>query len=353
MIDNKKILITGGAGFIGGCLVRTLLRGTNSRIYNLDYMGYASDLSWLAEFKDIESRHKHLLVDLNNEQDTFLALEKADPDIIFHLAAESHVDRSIDNPVSFVRSNIIGTFNLLQASLKHFNKLNKKRKSEFRLLHVSTDEVFGTLNYNKSFTEESNYSPRSPYSATKASSDHLVNAWHHTYGLPVVMTNCSNNYGPYQFPEKLIPLAINKALNNQTIDLYGDGKQIRDWLYIDDHVNALLRAAIDGKIGEKYCIGGHNAKTNREIISLICECLDICKPQNKKYSSLIRYVKDRPGHDRRYSIDASKIKNQLQWDTKYEISEGIRNTVNWYIDNQKWCETVLRKANYGGERLGN
>jgi len=348
----KRILITGGAGFIGGTLIRRLLKETDSIIFNIDKLGYASDLSWLKISGDHCTRHTHICLDLNDLKATKSALKKADPDLIIHLAAESHVDRSLDNPSAFIQSNIIGTFNLLEATRDHWQNLTQNRKTSFRFHHISTDEVFGSLDEEGKFNEETPYSPRSPYSASKASSDHLVNAWHHSYHIPTVITNCSNNYGPYQFPEKLIPVAILKALNNESIPLYGDGKNIRDWLYVEDHVDAIMLVAKKGELGKSYCIGGYGETTNRDILRMICSCLDIYKPSSSPHSELIKLVKDRPGHDRRYSINPKRITQDLAWQPKFNLEKGIQVTVKWYLENIEWCEFVMKKSGYEGQRLG-
>lgn len=356
--DYKKILVTGGAGFIGGALIRKLLLTTESTVFNLDKMGYASDLTSIDETisnANIERSQKfiNLQVDLANKVDTNKAVEKADPDIIFHLAAESHVDRSIDKPDCFIESNIIGTFNILEASRDHWNKLEKRRKSNFKFMHISTDEVFGSLGQKGFFSEVTKYAPKSPYSASKASSDHLVKSWHNTYGLPTIITNCSNNFGPWQFPEKLIPLVILKILKGQEIPIYGKGDNIRDWLYVNDHVNALIMASIKGDIGQTYCIGGNQEKTNLQVVEEICEILNKIKPSFKDNKRLIRFVNDRPGHDFRYAIDSSKIKNEIGWKPRKNFSEALYETVEWYANRVDWCQKIKMKSHYGGKRMGN
>ncbi len=345
----KSILVTGGCGFIGGALVRRLLMASSVKVFNLDKISYCSDK--VATIKLLENlglpakkRYKLLKVDLINQLEIIEAVLHAKPDIIIHLAAESHVDRSIDTPSSFIDSNIVGTFNLLTAARIYWEKLPKSLQESFRFHHISTDEVFGSLGKRGSFNETSPYSPRSPYSASKAASDHLVNAWHHTYGLPTLITNCSNNFGPWQFPEKFIPLAIRKALNNEPIPLYGDGKNVRDWLFVEDHVDAILLAAIRGNIGESYCIGGNAEKTNHELLEILCSLLDTLKPEKFQYKELIEFVGDRPGHDFRYSINPAKIKNKLNWEPSYTFEDAIKLTVSWYIDNQRWSELVMRKS---------
>ena len=340
LLDKKRVLVTGGAGFIGSALIRRLLDKTNSKIFNLDKLSYSSSLiSIEKKLRKLGSensyRYKTLKVDLANQKKTQIAIEESDPDIIFHLAAESHVDRSISDPSVFIQSNIVGTSNLLSSAKLHFDKLKQKRKSFFRFHHVSTDEVFGSLGLNNYFDELTKYSPRSPYSASKASSDHLVSAWHHTFELPISITNCSNNYGPWQFHEKLIPTVILKAISNKEIPLYGTGENIRDWLHVDDHVDALLLAAINGKVGKTYCVGGNTEKSNKELVNLICEYLDSLKKQTSSYKNLIKEVKDRPGHDFRYAIDSSLIKKDLNWNPKTDFNKGIRETINWYVENEK------------------
>ncbi len=269
-----------------------------------------------------------------------------------HLAAESHVDRSIDSPESFIASNIIGTFNLLESSRKIWTKFDEKKKNTFKFHHISTDEVFGSLGNTGQFSEETPYNPRSPYAASKASSDHLVLSWYHTFGLPVVLTNCSNNYGPWQFPEKLIPLSIYKAYRNQSIPLYGDGKNVRDWLFIDDHIDALLLVAKKGFIGESYCIGGQGEKSNKDVVLEICKIMDKIIPLKAPHKKLISYVPDRPGHDKRYSINPSKINKELGWKSKYTFREGLEKTVNWYVNNLEWYESIKSGKGYNFDRLG-
>ena len=352
-----RILVTGGAGFIGGALIQKLLKSTRSKIFNLDKIGYASDLTGIERVllelgKDNYARHNLLKVDLVDSEATLLAVKKADPDLIFHLAAESHVDRSIDGPVAFLESNVIGTVNILQAARYHWENLSKARKDTFRFHHISTDEVFGSLNDLGRFNESSPYDPRSPYSASKASSDHFVNSWHHTYGLPIVLTNCSNNYGPWQFPEKLIPVVILKAIRKEPIPLYGSGKNIRDWLHVDDHVNALLHVAIKGNPGCKYCVGGNNEFSNKDVVKKICLLLDSMRPNSQPYDTLIKFVPDRPGHDYRYAIDPGLLMRELNWSPSFDFESGLRQTVSWYLDNLEWCKLVRKNSGYSGERLG-
>ncbi len=351
MFNFKNILITGGAGFIGGTLVRRLLQSTTNNIFNIDYLNYASDLSIINQYNS-EKRHHHIGIDLNNFHNTHKEMQSIDPDIVINLAAESHVDRSIDKPIEFVKNNINATLNLLEASKIHYSNLTEDRKKKFVFLHVSTDEVFGSLGNKGFFNENSCYYPRSPYSASKASTDHLVNAWSHTYNLPIIITNCSNNYGPYQYPEKLIPLCILKALNKESIPIYGDGMNIRDWLFVDDHVEALLKISKFGKKGNSYCIGGNNEKTNIEVVKKICGFLDELKPTSDSYLSLIKFVKDRPGHDKRYAINSEKLQKELNWSPKFSFDEGLELTVRWYLENIEWCKYMLQKSEYKGERLG-
>ena len=342
---KPKILITGGGGFIGGAVIRKLLKESNCIIYNLDKMGYASDLTSIENVLinlniEKDTRHKLLKTDLSNYEETVSAVKYSDPDLIMHLAAESHVDRSIAGPGEFIKSNIIGTFNLLEAAKVHYEKLSFERKNLFKFHHISTDEVFGTLGEDGKFNEDSKYDPRSPYSASKASSDHLVTSWHHTFGLPTLITNCSNNYGPWQYPEKLIPKIIINALRNSKIPIYGDGKNIRDWLYVEDHAEALIEVLNRGEIGQKYCIGGNEERNNNEIAEIVCNHLDIIHPRNNSYKNLISHVEDRKGHDFRYAINANKIKKSLNWEPKFSFQEGIENTINWYLNNKSWYSKI-------------
>lgn len=350
-----KILVTGGAGFIGGALVRMLINDTVHSVFNIDKLTYAGNLDSLNDVSE-SPRYQFEQSDINNSLAVEKIFESFKPDIVMHLAAESHVDRSINAPAEFLQTNIMGTYALLEEAKKYWLSLDGEQKNSFRFLHVSTDEVFGDLEDPKEFfTEKTSYSPSSPYSASKAASDHLVRAWGRTYGLPVVITNCSNNYGPFHFPEKLIPLVILKALKGESIPVYGSGSQIRDWLYVEDHVKALLAVAVEGRIGETYNIGGHNEKTNLEVVTSICTLLEEFEPCSldgiNTYADLITFVEDRPGHDLRYAIDASKIQKELAWQPSYTFETGLRKTVEWYIKNQWWTERVL-DGSYNMSRLG-
>ena len=355
--NNKKILVTGGCGFIGSNFIRTLLKNFNSKIFNIDKLNYASDSSGINEIliqnkNSFESKYKFLKINLADFELTKGAIEHIKPDIIFNFAAESHVDRSIENPYSFLSSNVIGTFNLLESVRDYYEKISNTKKEIFRFHHISTDEVFGTLGEEGLFSEKSQYSPRSPYSATKASSDHLVNSWFHTYGIPTLITNCSNNYGPWQFIEKFIPVVILKAISQESIPVYRKGSNIRDWLFVEDHINALLLVAAKGKIGNTYCIGGSNEKTNLDLCNDIFKVLNKIHSSKINYHSLINFVEDRPGHDLRYAIDSSKIHNELGWEPVLSFEESLMITVKWYLKNFKWCRYMQEKSGYKGERLG-
>ncbi|NEW98209.1 dTDP-glucose 4,6-dehydratase [Rhodopseudomonas sp. BR0G17] len=349
---TKRFLVTGGAGFIGSAVVRRLIGTTRHEVLVVDKLTYAGNLDSLAPVSD-DPRFRFVRADIVEQGTMRLLFEEFSPDVVMHLAAESHVDRSIDGPGDFIQTNIVGTYSLLQAALAHWRSLPPARKSGFRFHHISTDEVFGSLGAEGLFREDTPYQPKSPYSASKAGSDHLVRAWHHTYGLPVVITNCSNNYGPYHFPEKLIPLAIIKALHGEAIPVYGTGANVRDWLHVEDHADALLLAAERGEIGESYNIGGRNERTNLEVVQAICRLLDELAPDAAigSRAKLISFVTDRPGHDARYAIDASKVERELGWRARYTFDDGLRQTVQWYLDNRTWWERV-RSGVYRGERLG-
>ena len=338
------ILVTGGAGFIGGNFVLNWLSNSASEsIVNLDKLTYAGNLATLDSLKD-DQRHVFVHGDIGDQDLVAALLKKYRPRAIINFAAESHVDRSIHGPVEFIQTNILGTFNLLECAREYWNKLETAEKERFRFHHVSTDEVYGTLSLtDPAFTELNSYEPNSPYSASKAASDHLVRAWFHTYGFPVVTTNCSNNYGPYHFPEKLIPLVLLNALNGKPLPVYGDGQQIRDWLYVGDHCSAICEVLAKGKLGETYNIGGWNEKANIDVVKTICHILDELKPRSdgKSYAEQITFVADRPGHDRRYAIDASKIERELGWRPAETFDTGIRKTVQWYLDNPVWVEGVV------------
>ncbi|SBO44032.1 dTDP-glucose 4,6-dehydratase [Cyanobium sp. NIES-981] len=355
--SRRRVLVTGGAGFIGGAVVRRLLAESGATVFNLDKCGYASDLTSIEAVlaplgAAAEGRHQLLRVDLTDAAATAEAVRRADPDLVMHLAAESHVDRSIEGPEAFIASNVSGTFNLLQAVRSHHEGLAEERRSAFRFHHISTDEVFGSLGETGRFSETTPYDPRSPYSASKAASDHLVSAWHHTYGLPVVLTNCSNNYGPWQFPEKLIPVVILKAAAGEPIPLYGDGANVRDWLYVEDHVDALLLAATSGQLGRSYCVGGHGERTNKQVVTAICALLDQLRPAGAPHADLITPVTDRPGHDRRYAIDPARISSELGWQPRHAFEQGLEATVRWYLEHQEWCKGVRERGGYSGGRLG-
>ena len=348
-----KILLTGGAGFIGSAVVRHIIQTTNDIVLNIDKLTYAGNLESLKEV-DQNPRYQFQQVDICDSLKLEQAFEQFQPDAVMHLAAESHVDRSIDGPAAFIQTNIVGTYTLLEVARKYWQSLDNTKKEAFRFHHISTDEVYGDLEgTTELFTETTSYAPSSPYSASKASSDHLVRAWQRTYGLPTIVTNCSNNYGPYHFPEKLIPLVILNALDGKALPIYGKGDQIRDWLFVEDHARALYQVVTQGAVGETYNIGGHNEKQNIEVVKSICKILDELKPQAnaQPYENLITFVKDRPGHDLRYAIDATKIQNELGWTPTETFETGIRKTVEWYLENLEWCRRV-QDGSYQRERLG-
>jgi dTDP-glucose 4,6-dehydratase len=355
-----KILVTGGAGFIGSAVIRHIIQNTKDSVINLDKLTYAGNLESLKGIADSD-RYVFEQVDICNADELTRVFTEHQPDAVMHLAAESHVDRSIDGPAEFIQTNIMGTYVLLEAARSYWNELPENRKSVFRFHHISTDEVYGDLEGPADlFTEETSYAPSSPYSASKASSDHLVRAWLRTYGFPTVVTNCSNNYGPYHFPEKLIPLVILNALEGKALPIYGKGNQVRDWLYVEDHARALYKVVNEGKIGETYNIGGHNEKQNIEVVHTICDLLEELVPDNinslqsgnsEGFKGLITYVKDRPGHDIRYAIDANKIEKELGWTPEESFESGMRKTVKWYLENNKWV-THVQDGSYQRERLG-
>ncbi|WP_282041275.1 dTDP-glucose 4,6-dehydratase [Halomonas alimentaria] len=347
-----RFLITGGAGFIGSAVIRHIIRHTVDSVVNVDKLTYAGNLESLAKVADSD-RYAFEQVDICDHAEVERVFREHQPDAVMHLAAESHVDRSIDGPAEFIQTNIVGTYTLLEAARGYWNGLDAERRDAFRFHHISTDEVYGDLEGPQGlFTEETSYAPSSPYSASKASSDHLVRAWQRTYALPTLITNCSNNYGPYHFPEKLIPLVILNALEGKALPVYGKGEQVRDWLYVEDHARALYKVVREGEVGETYNIGGHNEKQNIEVVNTICALLDELAPsQHSTYANLITHVADRPGHDLRYAIDADKIERELGWRPEETFESGIRKTVQWYLDNQEWSRRV-QDGSYQRERLG-
>lgn len=348
----KRFLVTGGAGFIGSAVVRHLIDATSHTVLVVDKLTYAGNLESLGSVQS-DPRYSFEKADINDATAMRRLFHDFAPEVVMHLAAESHVDRSIDGPGEFIQTNIVGTYTILQASLAHWRQLPADAKANFRFHHISTDEVFGSLGPTGLFLEDTAYQPNSPYSASKAASDHLVRAWHHTYGLPVVMTNCSNNYGPYHFPEKLIPLTIINALEGKTLPVYGAGENIRDWLHVEDHAEALLQVAERGTLGESYNIGGLNERTNISVVRAICTLIDELAPDATigPREKLIAFVTDRPGHDARYAINATKIERDLGWTPRYSFESGLRQTVQWYLENRSWWERV-RSGIYRGERLG-
>jgi dTDP-glucose 4,6-dehydratase len=352
---NKTFLVTGGCGFIGSAVIRYIINQTNHNVVNVDKITYAGSLASLFSI-DQDPRYTLEKVDICDAFEIRRVFNEYQPNIVMHLAAESHVDRSIDEPAQFIQTNIVGTYVMLEEGRSYWLNQGREKANDFRFLHVSTDEVYGDLGDNGGlFTEETPFNPSSPYSASKASADHLVSSWYKTFGFPVLITNCSNNYGPFQFPEKLIPLIILNALEGKPLPIYGDGNQVRDWLFVDDHVTALLAVALNGKVGETYNVGGHNELKNIDVVRKICSILDILIPSNlvdiNKYEQLITHVGDRNGHDQRYAIDATKIQNELNWQPQETFSTGILKTVEWYLRNEGWCKMAEDKG-YHRERLG-
>lgn len=348
-----KILVTGGAGFIGSAVVRHWLSQTGHCVLNVDKLTYAGNLASLRDVANLPG-YRFVQADICDREAMTQVLSGFEPDAVMHLAAESHVDRSIDGPAAFIQTNIVGTYTLLEAARAWWSGLTAGRRAAFRFLHISTDEVYGSLGQTGFFTEQTPYDPRSPYSASKAASDHLVMAWHHTYGLPTLITNCSNNYGPFHFPEKLIPLIILNALDRKSLPIYGRGDNVRDWLYVDDHACALELVVTRGVPGQTYTVGGHNERTNLQVVQTICDVLDELHPPIaglQTHRDLITFVPDRPGHDKRYAIDASKLQRELGWRPAESFESGIRKTVRWYLDNAWWWEPI-RQRKYAGERLG-
>ena len=349
MLD-MKILVTGGAGFIGSAVSRRLIERTQDRVLVFDKLTYAGNLASLQPVAECE-RFSFIQGDICDRLAVEKALSDFQPDVVMHLAAESHVDRSIDGPTAFIETNLVGTFTMLDVSLSYWRKLASERAKNFKFMHISTDEVFGSLGDEGFFREDTPYAPTSPYSASKAGSDHLVRAWGHTYGLPVIITNCSNNYGPYHFPEKLIPLMIINAIEGKPLPVYGRGENIRDWLYVEDHAAALLLVAREGVVGQSYNVGGNNEWRNLDVVHAICDLMNEFIPRSGGYRDLISYVTDRPGHDLRYAIDSQKIQRELGWRPQEQFETGLRKTVKWYLDNRGWWEAV-RSGSYRGERLG-
>jgi dTDP-glucose 4,6-dehydratase len=353
MTELRTVLVTGGAGFIGSAVCRLLVRSGRYRVVNVDKLTYSGNLQSLSEI-DRDANYRFEKADICDEPAIHALLKRHDVDIVMHLAAESHVDRSIDGPAVFLETNVMGTFRMLDAALKHWREMEGERKAKFRFHHISTDEVFGDLPFDEGvFTEETPYAPSSPYAASKAASDHFVRAWHETYGLPVVLSNCSNNYGPYHFPEKLIPLTILNALEGRPLPVYGEGRNVRDWLYVDDHARALELIATRGAVGASYNVGGRAERTNLAVVETICDLLDRITPLDSGVPrrSLITFVADRPGHDRRYAIDPSRIEQELGWRAEQDFESGLEATIRWYLDNGWWWRPI-REGKYSGARLG-
>src|SRR5262245_27605371 len=350
-LGQRTILVTGGAGFIGSAVCRLLRDLTGCRIVNLDKLSYASSPAALEPVAR-DSRYTFEQADLCDRAALERIIQRYRPDAVIHLAAESHVDRSIDGPQAFVMSNVVGTFNLLEACRAHLASLPETTRGDFRLVHVSTDEVYGSLPDDGRFDEHSRYDPRSPYSATKAASDHLAAAWRHTFGVPTVITNCGNNYGPFQFPEKLIPTLIIRAMKGQELPIYGGGTNVRDWIHVEDHARALLGVLAFGSVGGKYLIGAEEPRRNIDVAEMVCDLIDRLVPRNQPSRSLIKYVADRPGHDPRYAIDPAKVRADIGWRPQRSLAQGLESTVQWYIDHKDWWEDIFRSGRYGGERLG-
>ncbi|MGB5705558.1 MAG: dTDP-glucose 4,6-dehydratase [Arenicellales bacterium] len=350
---KNTIIVTGGAGFIGSAVIRHLLEESDFHVVNVDKLTYAGNLETL-ENEASNARYHFEKIDICDSTGVKALFATHRPCAIMHLAAESHVDRSIDGPAEFIQTNIVGTYNLLETTRKYLVELEESDRHRFRFHHISTDEVFGSLGSEGLFTEESPYQPNSPYSASKASSDHLVRAWHETFDLPIVLSNCSNNYGPYQYPEKLLPVIISKATTGQPIPVYGKGENVRDWLYVDDHARALVLIMLNGEIGRSYNVGGNEERTNLEVVKTVCEILDTLMPakDGRPHKSLIEFVSDRPGHDLRYAIDASRIKRELGWEPQETFTSGMQKTVLWYLNNQDWISRVLARNDHNGQRLG-
>jgi dTDP-glucose 4,6-dehydratase len=347
----RTILVTGGAGFVGSAVCRLLQDVADCRIVNLDKLGYASSPAALKPLTG-DPRYAFEQADLCDRGSLADIFQRHQPNSVIHLAAESHVDRSIDGPQAFIMSNVVGTFNLLEVCRAHLAALPESERADFRLVHVSTDEVYGSLGESGQFDENSGYDPRSPYSASKAASDHLAAAWRHTFGVPTVITNCGNNYGPFQFPEKFIPTLIIRALKGQELPIYGGGTNIRDWIHVEDHARALLGVLAFGAIGSKYLIGAEEQRRNLDLAEMICALVDRAVPRNQSSRSLITHVTDRPGHDHRYAIDSSKVRAEIGWRPQHSLADGLESTVRWYIDNKDWWEDIFRSGRYGGERLG-